>query len=45
MGHDINKFPEWTWQCGGACTIVVDKERGLLVGGADPRRECYAIGF
>jgi gamma-glutamyltranspeptidase/glutathione hydrolase len=45
MGYDINLFPEWTWQCGGACAIVVDAERGLLMGGADPRRECYALGL
>ena len=45
MGHDVNIFPEWTWQCGGACAIVVDRDRRLLMGGADPRRECYAIGY
>jgi len=44
MGHDVNIYPEWTWQCGGACAIVIDRERGILMGGADPRRECYAIG-
>ena len=45
MGHDINLYPEWTWMCGGACAIIVDGERELLKGGADPRRECYAIGY
>jgi gamma-glutamyltranspeptidase/glutathione hydrolase len=45
MGYDINLYPEWTWMCGGACAIIVDGEHGMLKGGADPRRECYAIGY
>jgi gamma-glutamyltranspeptidase/glutathione hydrolase len=45
MGYDLKLLPEFSWQCGGACAIVVDHKRGLLMGGADPRRECYALGF
>ena len=45
MGHDVKIYPEWTFECGGACAIVVDKERNILMGGADPRRECYALGY
>jgi gamma-glutamyltranspeptidase/glutathione hydrolase len=45
MGHNINILPEWTQICGGMCAIIVNKEQGLLTGGADPRRECYAIGY
>ena len=44
LGHDIERWPEWTELAGGACAIVVDKERGILQGGADPRRESYALG-
>ena len=43
-GHDIDLWPGWTAQTGGACAIVIDRERGILLGGADPRRESYAIG-
>jgi len=30
---------------GGVHLAAVDSERGWLVGGADPRREGYAVGF
>jgi gamma-glutamyltranspeptidase/glutathione hydrolase len=45
MGYDVNVYPEWTWNCGGACAIIADQARGILMGGADPRRECYAMGY
>jgi gamma-glutamyltranspeptidase/glutathione hydrolase len=44
MGYDVNVYPKMTWECGGACAIVV-YEKGLLMGGADPRRGCYALGY
>ena len=44
LGHDVEHWPDWTELAGGACAIVVDKERGILQGGADPRRESYALG-
>ena len=43
-GHDVERLPDWTAQTGGACAILIDRERGTLVGGADLRRESYAIG-
>ena len=43
-GHGVELLPDWTGQTGGACAIQVDPERGMLVAGADPRRESYAIG-
>jgi gamma-glutamyltranspeptidase/glutathione hydrolase len=45
IGYDVKIFPDFTYECGGASVILVDRERGLLMGGADPRRENYAIGF
>ncbi len=45
IGYDVNLFPDFTHQCGGACAIIVDQKRGIFMGGADPRRECYALGF
>jgi len=29
---------------GNVCAIVVDRDRGILEGAADPRREAYAMG-
>jgi gamma-glutamyltranspeptidase/glutathione hydrolase len=45
MGHDVQAYPAWTWLCGGACAILVDRAHGVLKGGADPRRACYALGY
>jgi gamma-glutamyltranspeptidase/glutathione hydrolase len=45
MGYDVHHYPELTWNCGGACAILVDYDRAVLMGGADPRRECYALGY
>ena len=44
LGHDVERWPDWTELAGGACAILVDRERGILEGGADPRRESYALG-
>ncbi|RMF86723.1 MAG: gamma-glutamyltransferase family protein [Nitrospinota bacterium] len=44
-GHRLEVWPEWEWRAGGVVTILVDQERGVLWGGADPRRENYAIGW
>lgn len=44
-GHDVKVLPEYSPVCGGAQGIVVDTETGALMGGADPRRDGYAIGI
>ena len=44
-GHDVKVLPEYSPVCGGAQGIVVDAETGALMGGADPRRDGYAIGI
>ncbi len=43
-GHQIELLPDWSAVCGGAQGIIIDHERGVLMGGADPRRQAYAIG-
>ena len=43
-GHDVKLLPDYSAVCGGAQGIVVDAESGALMGGADPRRDGYAIG-
>jgi gamma-glutamyltranspeptidase/glutathione hydrolase len=44
-GHDVKVLPEFSPTCGGAQGIVADAETGALMGGADPRRDGYAIGI
>ncbi len=44
-GHRIDLLPDWSAVMGGAQGITVDAESGALMGGADPRRDGYAIGM
>ncbi len=44
-GHQIEVLDEWSAVVGGAQGITVDPESGALMGGADPRRDGYAIGI
>ena len=43
-GHDLRALNDWTPAMGAMSAIVVDHESGVLKGGADPRRDTYAIG-
>jgi gamma-glutamyltranspeptidase/glutathione hydrolase len=44
-GHEVRVLPEWTWAVGGGHGIGVDAQRGVLTGGADPRRDGAAVAF
>jgi gamma-glutamyltranspeptidase/glutathione hydrolase len=44
-GHVVQLLPEYTWVVGGMHGIYRDPESGVLVGGADPRRDGYAVGW
>jgi gamma-glutamyltranspeptidase/glutathione hydrolase len=44
LGHRVEAWDDWSGAAGGVCAILVDQRRGILIGGADPRRESYAIG-
>ena len=44
-GHEIQRWPDWIWTAGAVCAIDVDKKRGVIEAGADPRRAAYALGF
>jgi gamma-glutamyltranspeptidase/glutathione hydrolase len=44
-GHKIHRWPDWVWLAGAVCAIRVDKTRGVLEAGADPRRAAYALGW
>jgi gamma-glutamyltranspeptidase/glutathione hydrolase len=43
-GHRVEVWDDWTPRLGSLCAIEVDRERGVLLGGADLRRDGYAIG-
>ncbi len=45
LGHRVEPWPVWEPRAGSLCTVVVDHQRGLLTGAADPRRMAYAIGW
>jgi gamma-glutamyltranspeptidase/glutathione hydrolase len=44
-GHKVEWWPEITRYAGAVCTIVHDKEKKRLSGGADPRRMSRAMGW
>ena len=45
LGHEVNVLEPWSMSVGGAQGIQVDADSGVLQGGADPRRDGYAIGW
>ncbi|MEM7133264.1 MAG: gamma-glutamyltransferase [Chloroflexota bacterium] len=45
MGHEFNHLGDWSAMVGGGQGIMVDGETGSFMGGADPRRDGYAIGW
>ena len=45
MGYKVKKYPEWTIGVGGAGMIYIDPKTGSLIGGVDPRREGYVLGW
>jgi len=44
-GHKVTWWPEITRYAGAVCTIVHDREKNRLTGGADPRRMSRAMGW
>jgi gamma-glutamyltranspeptidase/glutathione hydrolase len=45
LGHEVDVIEPWSASVGGAQGIVVDSDSGVFQGGADPRRDGYAIGL
>lgn len=44
-GHRINPLGDWSYGVGGGQGIMLDADTGSLMGGADPRRDGYALGW
>jgi gamma-glutamyltranspeptidase/glutathione hydrolase len=44
-GHRVERWRDFEWLAGAVCAILVDKGRGTLEAGADPRRAAYALGW
>ena len=44
-GHKVQTWEHDTDTGCGCCAIVIDRQNGVLLGGADPRRDSYAIGW
>ena len=45
MGHDVKVAGDWSDMMGQAQAVLIDWERGLLHGGADPRGDGMAVGW
>lgn len=45
LGHEVDVIEPWSASVGGAHGIQVDMKAGVFQGGADPRRDGFAIGF
>ncbi len=45
LGHNVTVRGEWDAYFGGVHAIVYDYEKGMLYGGADPRRDGHAAAF
>ncbi|MGH2406079.1 MAG: gamma-glutamyltransferase, partial [bacterium] len=44
-GHQVNVIDDWSWVVGGGQGITRDPESSALQGGADPRRDGYALAL
>ena len=44
-GHDVMVWDDWHPAAGSVCGIWIDREKGTLTAGADPRRVAYALGW
>jgi gamma-glutamyltranspeptidase/glutathione hydrolase len=41
----VRLIDDWSYIVGGGHGIMIDPDSGVLMGGADPRRDGYALGW
>ncbi|MDH3701441.1 MAG: gamma-glutamyltransferase family protein [Alphaproteobacteria bacterium] len=44
-GHVMKPWSDWEYPAGAVCTIVADRETGVMEGGSDPRRPTGVAGW
>ena len=44
-GHHVRLIDDWSFLAGGGQGIMIDPDSGAFMGGADPRRDGYALGW
>lgn len=44
-GHTVNRWADWNEMAGHAHGITIDRRKGVLSGGSDPRSDGAAIGY
>ena len=45
MGHEVEVLDAWSKAVGGAQGLMADQDHGTFQGGADPRRDGFALGW
>ena len=45
LGHLVDPQPDFSMAFGGAQGLMIDPDNGTFTGGADPRRDGYAVGW
>ena len=45
MGHPIVELDDFDFNLGTSCIVEIDRERGVFLGGADPRGDGIALAF
>lgn len=45
LGHSLTVLPSFYWGVGGGQGISQERDGGAFIGGADPRREGYVMGW
>jgi gamma-glutamyltranspeptidase len=45
LGHEVRVTEQWSSAMGHAQAIRIDRDNGVLIGGADPRANGYALGW
>jgi gamma-glutamyltranspeptidase/glutathione hydrolase len=45
LGHSLTLLPPFYWGVGGGQGIRIVRDSGAFMGGADPRRDGYVMGW